>query len=75
MITSTVTSSNIASAAWEDETLYLTFHNGSVYSYAEVPQQVYDDLISAASVGKFFHASIRPHYTATKLNQEEQSVI
>jgi hypothetical protein len=63
-----VTSSNIAEAAIVQGKLELTFHNGSVYSYAGAGVDVYHALLRAPSQGKFFHAEIRPKYTATRVS-------
>lgn len=61
-----ITSSNIAAADWSNETLTLWFHNGGVYSYADVPMSVFNDFIHAESQGKFFHAFIKSSYVATR---------
>lgn len=57
-----ITSSNIAAAAWQDSDLYLQFHNGSTYRYQDVPMKVFNELITAPSAGKYFHAEIRAKY-------------
>lgn len=57
-----VDSSAFASVGYEDGTLYICFHNGSLYSYTDVPASVYDDLMSASSKGSYFHAHIRDQY-------------
>lgn len=62
-----VTSSNLATAAWANRKLFLQFNNGLCYSYDDVPELIYDNLISAPSVGKFFHAEIRDKYVTTPL--------
>ncbi len=41
------------------ETMILDFDRGGVYSYATVPQAIYDALIAAASKGTYFNANIR----------------
>ena len=55
----TVESSNIARIGWQDDTLYITFHTGATYSYAGVPSALYQELLSAESVGKLFHAKVK----------------
>ena len=37
-----------------------------VYDYAEVPQQAYDDLLKAKSIGGHFYKNIRNSFKATK---------
>ncbi len=68
-----VESSNISAVKYdpEDSTLYVVFTSGGHYSYAGVPQDVYDSLMEAESVGKFFHASIRNAFQAKKMEEEE----
>ncbi|MGK3122194.1 KTSC domain-containing protein [Pseudomonas corrugata] len=60
-----VSSSNIASIGYELETytLQVEFNNGSIYDYYDVPEDMYTALISAGSVGSFFHANIRNTYS------------
>ena len=43
-------------------TLSVEFKNGGVYEYFDVPQQVYDDFLVAASPGGFLAQEIKPHY-------------
>lgn len=56
-----VVSSNIVSIGYaeEAETLEMEFHNGSVYQYFNVPPPVYEALITAPSIGSFFHHNIK----------------
>ena len=48
-----VTSSNVASVGYDPVTMTLEgeFKNGSVCQYFDVPEVVYQELMSAASVG------------------------
>lgn len=57
-----VTSSNLASAFHDGEDLFLEFKNGKVYRYLDVPQQVFDELLSTESAGRFFHSNIRESF-------------
>lgn len=60
-----VKSSVIASVGYDERgRLEVEFHNGRVYSYSEVPSSVYEELVTAESVGKFFNENVRPHYEA-----------
>lgn len=56
-----VKSSNIESVAYDPESkmLEIRFNGGGLYSYADVPQAAYDNLMSAESVGGEFHRSIK----------------
>lgn len=55
-------SSFIASAAYSEQYLYLTFTNGQQLTYYQVPPFVFDELIRAESPGQYFHAKIRNTY-------------
>jgi len=56
-----VSSSNIAAVGYDDETntLGVRFLNGSEYQYANVPKEVYEGLLSAASVGGYFDQHVK----------------
>ncbi|WP_420213961.1 KTSC domain-containing protein [Listeria monocytogenes] len=43
----------------EEKTLIITFNNGKRYEYLNVPQLVFECLMSADSLGKFFIANIK----------------
>ena len=55
----TVESSNINALAMSQGNLYVRFHNGGVYEYSGVPDTIFDELVSAESVGGTFHKLIR----------------
>lgn len=59
-----VDSSNIESVAHDEATkvLRVWFKNGATYDYAGVPRTTYVGLISAESVGKYFHAHVRQSF-------------
>jgi alpha-mannosidase len=59
-----VKSSVIASVGYDarQRRLEVEFHNGRVYAYFEVPASVYEDLVTAESVGKFFNEGVKPNY-------------
>ena len=61
---SPLTSSNLLRVRYDENTstLEVEFHGGRVYQYFDVPQQVFEGLISADSHGRFFHSQIRGHY-------------
>ncbi|WP_231184655.1 KTSC domain-containing protein [Haladaptatus sp. DYF46] len=46
----------------EEEILEIEFHSGGVYRYADVPQSVYQELLSARSHGSYFHENVRGAY-------------
>jgi KTSC domain len=59
-----VSSSNLASVGYDpnSEALEVEFKNGRIYQYLNVPQSVYEALISAPSVGAFFNANIKNQF-------------
>lgn len=59
MVSASITSSNILAASHSDKGLTIQFTNGSFYLYPDAGRKVYDDLVSAPSAGKFFHANIK----------------
>ena len=62
-----VSSSNLSSVGYENGTLYIRFHNGSLYSYSNVPASVYQGLMSASSHGQYFAAYIKKCYPYRKI--------
>jgi hypothetical protein len=43
-------------------TLEVEFRNDSVYQYFDVPETVYQDLMSSSSVGTYLHQNIKATY-------------
>lgn len=64
-----MSSGAIASAGYEsaDRTLEIEFVGGGVYLYYEVPDAVYEELISAESHGRYFMSCIRDRYRYKRL--------
>jgi hypothetical protein len=56
-----VESSNLASVGYEPETttLEIEFHNGGVYQYSGVPEDVHQGLMNAESKGSYFYHNIK----------------
>ena len=65
-----VVSSNILAIAYDldTRTLFIQFKDGDRYRYADVSVDVFDGLLFAKSVGKYFHANIRGQYPTVKVN-------
>lgn len=63
-----VKSSNIAAVGYDDatNTLRIRFSNGSEWDYVSVPKSIYESLLHAKSVGSYFAANIRGHYTGRR---------
>lgn len=56
-----VTSSNIASIGYDAEQMILEveFNYGSIYRYFDVPESVYEGLMTADSHGKYLDAYVK----------------
>ncbi|NTU49802.1 MAG: DUF853 family protein [Desulfobulbaceae bacterium] len=63
-----VTSSNVISVGYDpaSETLEVEFKNG-IYQYYNVPQPIYEQMITAESVGTFLNVYIKPMYPFAKV--------
>ncbi|MHC5149412.1 KTSC domain-containing protein [Stenotrophomonas rhizophila] len=64
-----VSSSNLASVGYQEETetLEVEFLKGGIYQYFGVPSHVYQELISASSVGGYFAQNVRNSYTYSQV--------
>ena len=62
-----VISSNIASVGYEDGTLEIAFRPSRLYQYFNVPEHIYQGLMSAASKGRYFHHHIKGIYQYRKV--------
>ncbi|MEP0825705.1 MAG: KTSC domain-containing protein [Nitrososphaera sp.] len=64
-----VQSSNIRSIGYDatTRTLEIEFSSGGVYQYYSVDEAVYEQLISASSIGSFFHQHIRDKYQTQRI--------
>lgn len=65
-----VKSSNVVAIGYDKENkiLEVEFKSGGVYAYRTVEESVYNDLVAAESIGKFFLREIKGNYPYTKLN-------
>lgn len=54
-----VESSNIESIGHADEKLYVNFKNGGRYLYKNVPHAIYQEILTAESVGKALIAKVK----------------
>lgn len=64
-----VASSNVASVGYDpnSQILEVEFKNNAIYHYFDVPQHIYEGLLSAESVGKFLHANVKGIYRYARL--------
>ena len=83
-LTPVLKSSQLAAVGYEDttQTLYIQFYPskhesaGPVYSYAHVPQKLYDELMAAESKGRYFSQVLKgrkeyPHALAKAATKKE----
>ena len=64
-----VVSSNIREVGFDpgSNTLEVLFADGRVYQYFDVSLSVYEGLLHAASVGRYFHDNIRGVYRFARI--------
>ncbi len=51
MVRRPVSSSRIASIGWENNTMEVQFHNGSIYQYYDVSEEEYKSFLASPSLG------------------------
>lgn len=69
-----VTSTNIESIGYDPETKTLEVEfkkSGSVYRYDAVPEEVFEELKNAQSVGTYFGKAIKGVYEFKKISPED----
>lgn len=59
-----VDSSSILEVGYQSEssTMEILFKDGRLYQYFDVPNDVYENLVTAPSVGRYFHLHVRGIY-------------
>lgn len=64
-----VTSDNLAEVGYDlnMETLEVQFRHGGIYQYYNVPPFMYERLMAAESLGRFFNAEIKGHHPEAKM--------
>ena len=65
-----VTSSNIDSVGYDEDTLFVRFKSGESYSYDGVPFFHFDGMTKAESVGKYFHRHVKGYFRYTHLKHD-----
>lgn len=62
-------SSNLSGVDYDKETMTLTiaFRSGATYSYAGVPEEVYENLRTAGSPGGYFNAAIKNSFSGVRV--------
>lgn len=64
MTLQSVSSSNIAAVGYDadTQTLAVEFRSGGTYEFYDVPEAVYQGLLSASSPGSYFQNEVRGRY-------------
>ena len=57
-----VVSSAITDVSWQGGRLTVTFRDGRTHTYNGVPEEEYEKLVEAASIGGYFNSNIRNKY-------------
>jgi hypothetical protein len=57
----TVSSTNLSSVGYEEEslTLRVEFLNGTSYEYYNVPKEVFEELLNSSSKGQYLNSNIK----------------
>lgn len=64
-----VTSSNIEAIGYDEnsQTLQIEFKNGSIYQYFDVPENIFNELRDAGSIGGYLAANIKGTYRYSRV--------
>lgn len=63
------------SVGYEDKSriLEIEFDSGTVYQYLEVPEGIYEQLLTAESKGRYFNSEIREVYSYVQVRRSGAS--
>lgn len=69
MVMHEVSSSNISRVGYDSDTqtLQVEFKDGAVYQYFDVPENVFQDLLTAGSAGSYLHQNIKGAYRYSRV--------
>jgi len=54
-----VESSHISDVEWDEGVMTVTFKDGGTYNYYDVPVGIYQEMVAAPSVGRFFKDNVK----------------
>jgi hypothetical protein len=59
-----VVSTNVESVGYDESsrTLEIEFHDGSIYQYFDVPRNVFQELMTAASIGAYVNRELKGRF-------------
>lgn len=61
MLMHTVNSSRMRRVGWENNTLFIEFHNGAIYAYSNVTEAEYKNFINSTSLGSALNVLDKKH--------------
>ena len=62
-----VNSSNLKKVGHDGNDLFLEYSSGALYKYSDVPQSLYEELLTSESKGKFVNACVKGKYEFKRL--------
>lgn len=67
-----VNSSQIKAVGYDaqGQILAVDFHRSGIYTYSDVPREIYEGMIAAESVGKFFDVNVKGKYHFSRPGKE-----
>ncbi len=70
----TVESSMISAVGYdkESQTLHVMFNSGKLYSYFEVPPEIYEELMEADSKGRYMRSCVIDCYACVQIRQRSR---
>jgi len=63
-----VVSSNLKAIGYAEHVMQVEFQNGGIYRYYDVPVSVFDEIMRAESVGKFYAKYVKGFYLSQKVS-------
>ena len=65
-----VESTQLSAVAYNPDTreMRIQFAKGQIYSYSNVPSDIYDSLLNAPSVGQYFNTNVKFSFNYVKLS-------
>jgi len=69
-----VVSSNINKIGYENNNLLVEYKSGVKYQYKEVPQELYEKLISAESKGRFMNSEIKGKFEYIRIEDTPKNL-
>lgn len=68
-----VVSAHIEAVKYEDGNLTVKFKSGTIYTYNDVPEEMFGKLLQADSIGNYFNSKIRNNFSYSKHEQKQKA--